>query len=42
MDFKRKQKQGNKWVMDIRKPAHNSTFADMAGLLAIGTFCFYY
>jgi hypothetical protein len=33
MDFKRKQKQGNKWVMDIRKPAHNSTFAYMESLV---------
>jgi len=24
MDWKWKQKRGNKWMMDIRKPAHNT------------------
>ena len=26
---------------DIRNAAYNSTFANMAGLVVMGTFCFY-
>ncbi|MBM3456636.1 MAG: hypothetical protein FJX80_16125, partial [Bacteroidetes bacterium] len=30
MDCKWKRKQGKKWMMDIRKPAHNSTYPKVA------------
>ena len=40
MDWKWKRKRGNKWIMDISKPAHNNTFANMAGLVVKETFDF--